>query len=179
MQSRGEPVSKPPHSLRGWKEHVIERNGGKGNIIAVLGGSPVNELSFGDRKSHPQVGTLPLDNAKIVLQSADIRTYRVRADRDSEVVDIGNRHTLGDRWVEAGYVKHKKKRRYRRALRGANRDRAESRRCALEYDTALAFGEERLDLCDQIGGDTPFSEDIGQLVCADIVKTTFDIQAES
>jgi len=48
----------------------------------------VNELSFGDRKSHPPVGTLPLDDAEIVLKSTDIRTYRVRAARDSEVVDI-------------------------------------------------------------------------------------------
>ena len=48
----------------------------------------MNEVSFGDRKSHPLVGTLPLEDAEIVLKSADILTYRVRANRDSEVVDI-------------------------------------------------------------------------------------------
>jgi len=54
----------------------------------VLRGSPVNEFSFGDSKSHPQVGPLPLDAAEIVLKSADIPTYRVRANRDGEFVDI-------------------------------------------------------------------------------------------
>jgi len=53
-----------------------------------LRGSSVNEFSFGDRKSLPQNGTRPLDAAEIVLKSADIRTYRVRANRDGEVVDI-------------------------------------------------------------------------------------------
>ena len=48
----------------------------------------MNEFSFGDRKGHPQVGTLCLDAAEIVLKSSDVRTYRVRADRDGEVVDI-------------------------------------------------------------------------------------------
>jgi len=48
----------------------------------------VNEFSFGDRKSNPLVGTLSLDATEIVLKSTDIRTYRVRAHRDSEVVDI-------------------------------------------------------------------------------------------
>jgi len=48
----------------------------------------VNEFGFGDRKSHRQVGTLSLDATKIVLKSSDIGTYRVRADRDGEVVDI-------------------------------------------------------------------------------------------
>jgi len=81
--------------------------------------------------------------------------------------------------VEAGYIKHKMKRRYPRALRGANRARAENPRCPLEYESALAFGEERVDPGDQVGGDTPFGEDTGQVVCADIVKTTFDIQEES
>ena len=81
--------------------------------------------------------------------------------------------------MEAGYIKQKKKRRYRRALRGANRDRAESLRRPLEYESALAFGEERLNPGDQVGGDTSSGEDIGQLVCTDIVKTTFDIQEES
>jgi len=47
--------------------------------------------------------------------------------------------------VEAGYIKHKKERRNRRALRSANSDRAESLRRALEYESALALGEERLD----------------------------------
>ena len=81
--------------------------------------------------------------------------------------------------MEAGYIKHKKEGRNRRALRGANRDWAANPRHALEYETALAFGEERLDPGDQVGGDTPFGEDIGQLVCTDIVKTTFDILEES
>ena len=54
----------------------------------VLRGSPVNEFSLGDRKRHPQIGTLPLDAAAVVLKSADILTYRVRANRDGEVVDI-------------------------------------------------------------------------------------------
>jgi len=81
--------------------------------------------------------------------------------------------------VQAGYIKHKKKTRYRRALRGANRDWAENLRRALENESALAFGEERLNSGNQIGGDTSFGEDIGQLVCTDIVKTTFVIQEES
>jgi len=88
VNSRGEPVAKPPHSLRGWKKHVIDHYRGKRNIRAVLQSSPVNEFSFGNRKSNPQIGTLPLDDAEIVLKSADIRTYRVRADRDGELVDI-------------------------------------------------------------------------------------------
>ena len=61
----------------------------------------MNEFSCGDRQSHPHVGTLSLDDAEIVLKSADIRTYRVRADRHGEVIDITNRQTLGDRRVEA------------------------------------------------------------------------------
>jgi len=81
--------------------------------------------------------------------------------------------------VEAGYIQHKKKRRNRRALRGANRDWAESFRRALENETALAFGEERLNPGNQIGGDTSSGEGSGQLVSADIVKTTFDIQEKS
>jgi len=48
----------------------------------------VNEFSFEDRKGHPQFGTLPLDDAEIVLNSADNRTYRVQANRDGEIVDI-------------------------------------------------------------------------------------------
>jgi len=81
--------------------------------------------------------------------------------------------------VEAGYIKHKKKRRNRRALRGANRDRAENLRRVLENESALAFGEERLNPGNQIGGDTSFGEGIGQLVSADIVKTTFVILEKS
>jgi len=81
--------------------------------------------------------------------------------------------------LEAGYIKHKKKRRNRRALRGANRDWVEKLRHALENESALAFGEERLNPGNQIGGDTSFGEGIGQLLSADIVKTTFDIQEKS
>jgi len=81
--------------------------------------------------------------------------------------------------VEAGYIKHKKERRNRSALRGANSDRAEHLRCALEDGSALASGEERLDPGNQIGRDTPSGEDTSQLICTDIVKTTFDIQEES
>ena len=81
--------------------------------------------------------------------------------------------------LEAGYIKHKKKRRNRRAFRGANRNQAENHRHSLEYKSALAFREERLDPGDHLGGDTSFGEDIGQLVCTDIVKTTIDIQEES
>jgi len=47
--------------------------------------------------------------------------------------------------VEASYVEHKKEGTNRRALRGANSDRAKNLRWALEYESALAFGEERLD----------------------------------
>jgi len=65
----------------------------------VLRSSLVNEFSFGDRKSHPQVSPLSLDDAEIVLKSADIRTYKLRADGDGEVIDIRNRQTLGiDGW---------------------------------------------------------------------------------
>jgi len=81
--------------------------------------------------------------------------------------------------VEAGYIQHQKKRRNRRALRGANSDRAEDLRRALEDESALAFAEERLDPGNQIGGDTSFSEDSSQLICPDIVKITFDFQEES
>jgi len=81
--------------------------------------------------------------------------------------------------VEAGYIEHKKQRRNRRAWRGANRDRAESLRRSLENELALAFREERLIPGNQIGGDTFFGEGIGQLVSADIVKTTFDIEEKS
>jgi len=81
--------------------------------------------------------------------------------------------------VEAGYIKHKEKRRNRRALRGVNGDRAEDLWCALEDEPALAFAEERLNPGNQIGGDPPFCEATSQFVCADIVKTTLDIQEES
>ena len=110
----------------------------------------MNEFSFGNRKSHSQIGTPPLDDSERVLKSADIRTDRVRADHYGEVVDIGNRETLGDSGVEAGYIKHKMKRRNRRALRGANRDRAESLRRALDNESALVFGEERVNPANQI-----------------------------
>jgi len=173
------PVAKPPHSLIGWKEQLIDHNGAKGNIQAVLQRSPVNQFSFGDRKSHPQIGTLPLDDAEIILQSPDTRTYRVRADSHGEVVNICNCQTLGDSRVEAGYIKHKKGRRYQRALWGANCEQAENLRRALEYESALAFGEQRHDPGDQVGGETSFGEDIRQLVCADIVQTTVDIKEES
>jgi len=72
VNSRGEPVAKPSHSLRGRKKHVVDHQGGKGNIRAVLRSSPVNEFSFGDRKSHPQIGTPLLNDAEKVLKSADI-----------------------------------------------------------------------------------------------------------
>jgi len=81
--------------------------------------------------------------------------------------------------VEAGYIKPQKKRRNTRALRGANRDGAEKFRRGLENETGLAFGEERLNPGNPIGGDISFGEGIGQLVSADIVKTTFDIQEKS
>jgi len=71
---RGEPVAKPPHSLRGRKKDVVDHYGGEGNVRAVLWGPPGNEFGFGDRKSHPQVGTPSLDDAEKVLKSADIRT---------------------------------------------------------------------------------------------------------
>ena len=139
----------------------------------------MNEFSFGDRKCHPQVGTLPLNDAEIVLKSVDIRTYRDRADHDSEVVDIRNHQTLGARWVDAGYIEHKKKRRNWRTLRGANSDRAKNLRCTLEYESALVFGQERLDPGNQVSGDTSSGEDHSQLVCGHVVKSTFDIQEES
>jgi len=47
----------------------------------------VHEFSFRDRTGHPQVSTLPLDDAEMVLKSPAIRTFRVRADRDGEIVD--------------------------------------------------------------------------------------------
>jgi len=48
----------------------------------------VNEFSLGDGKSDPQVGHLPLDDAEMVLKSADVRTYGVRAERNDEVINI-------------------------------------------------------------------------------------------
>jgi len=80
MNSRGEPVTKPPHSLRWWEEHVVDHYGGKGNLRAVLQRSPMNEFNFGDGKSDPQVGTPLLDEAEKVLMATDIRPYQVRAD---------------------------------------------------------------------------------------------------
>jgi len=81
--------------------------------------------------------------------------------------------------VEASYIKHKQKRRNRRALRGSDRNRAESLWRTLENESALGFGEERLNPGNQVGGDASFGEDIGQLVSAAIVKTDFDIQEKS
>jgi len=72
VNSRGEPVAKPPHRLRGRKKHVVDHDMGNGNIQAVLWSSPVNDFSCGDRKSHSQIGTPPLDNAEKVLKRADI-----------------------------------------------------------------------------------------------------------
>jgi len=80
--------------------------------------------------------------------------------------------------VEAGYIKHKMERRNQRALRGANSDRAENLRSALEYESALAFGEDRLDPGNQVRGDTSSGKDSSQPVCAEVVKSTFDIQVE-
>ena len=80
--------------------------------------------------------------------------------------------------MEAGYIKQKKKRRKRRALRGANSNRAEDPWRGLEDESALASGEELLNPGNHIGGDPSLSKDTSQLVCTDIVKTTFDIQEE-
>jgi len=81
--------------------------------------------------------------------------------------------------MEASYIKHKKKRRNGRALRGAKSDRAGNLRCTLEYKSALAFGEETLDPGNQVRGDTSSGEDRSQLVCADVVKSPFDLQEDS
>ena len=81
--------------------------------------------------------------------------------------------------MKAGYIEHKQKRRNGRALSGANSDRGENLRCTLEYESALAFGEERLDPGNQVSGDTSSGEDSSQLVCADVVKSTFDMQGEN
>ena len=50
---------------------------------------------------------------------------------------------------------------------------------ALEYESALAFGEERLVPGMQVGGNTSSGEDLSQLVCSDVVKPSFHIQQES
>jgi len=81
--------------------------------------------------------------------------------------------------VEAGYIKHKMKRRDWRTLKGANSDWAENLRGTLAHESALAFGEERFDPGNQIGGDPSFGEGTSQLICADSFKTTFDIQEAS
>ena len=81
--------------------------------------------------------------------------------------------------VEAGYIKHEEKRRNRRTLRSAKSDRAKDLWCALEGETALATGEERLNPGNQIGGDPSFGENTCQLVCTDIVETPFDVQEKS
>jgi len=70
--------------------------------------------------------------------------------------------------VKAGYIEHKQTRRNGRALSGANSDGAENLRCTLEYESALAFGEERLDSGNQVSGDTFSGEAHSQLVCADL-----------
>jgi len=81
--------------------------------------------------------------------------------------------------VEAGYIKHKKEGRNRRSLRSANSERAEDLRRALENESALVFGEARLDPGNQVRGAISSGEDGSQLVSADVVKSTFDIQEES
>jgi len=81
--------------------------------------------------------------------------------------------------VKAGYINHKKEWRNWRGLRSANSDPAENLRRALEYESAWVFGEERLDPGNQVHGDTSSGEDGSQLVCADVVKSTIDIQEES
>jgi len=58
-------------------------------------------------------------------------------------------------------------------------DRAEDLRCVFEDESALVFGEEGLNPCHKIGGDHPFGEDSSQLLGADIVKTTLDVQEKS
>ena len=78
--------------------------------------------------------------------------------------------------MKAGYIEHKQTRRNGRALSGANSDGAENLRCTLEYESALAFGEERLDSGNQVSGDTFSGEDHSPLVRADVVKSLFDIQ---
>ena len=61
-------------------------------------------------------------------------------------------------------------------MRRANSHRAENLRRSLEYESALPFGEERLDPGNQVRGDTSSGEDGSQLVCAEVVKSTFDVQ---
>ena len=48
----------------------------------------------------------------------------------------------------------------------------------MEYESALAFGEDRLDPGNQVRGDTSSGKDSSQPVCAEVVKSTFDIQVE-
>ena len=102
----------------------------------------MNEFSFGDRKSDPQVGTLPRDGTEEVLKIANVRLNRVRANCECEIIDVQDRKTLSNCRVEAGNVQHKEKRRNRGALGGTNRHWAEDLRGTLEDKPTLAFGEE-------------------------------------
>jgi len=86
---------------------------------------------------------------------------------------------LRDCCVEAGNIEHKKKRRNQRTLRGTDGDRAKDLEGALEDESALAFGEERLNSHNEVSGVPPFSKDISQLVGTNIVKATLDIQEKS
>jgi len=88
LDCRGEPLAKPPYSLRWWEEQVVDHYGGKGNIWTVRQSSSVNEFSFGNSNWDPQISTLPLDEVEKVLKRVDVRTYRVQADRNGEIVDI-------------------------------------------------------------------------------------------
>jgi len=81
--------------------------------------------------------------------------------------------------VEAGNIEHKKRRRHQRTLRGTEGDRAKDLRGALVDESALGFGEERLNPCNEVSGDPPFSKNISQLVGADIVKATSHVQETS
>ena len=78
--------------------------------------------------------------------------------------------------MQVGYIQHKQERRNRRALRRANSHGAENLGRGLKYESALAFGEERIEPGNQVRGDTSPGQDGSQLVCADVVKSTFDIQ---
>jgi len=80
--------------------------------------------------------------------------------------------------VEAGNVEHKEKRRNRGDLRGANSHWAEDIRGALEDEPTLAFGEDRLDPCYEVGGNPPSRKDTSQPVSTDVIKTIFDVQEE-
>jgi len=81
--------------------------------------------------------------------------------------------------VEASNIKHKKKRKDSRALRGTNGNWEEDRRGTLEDEPALAFVEERLNPCYKVGRDPPIGEDASQFVGTEVVITTFDVQEKS